>query len=77
MGFAVKIIPQNLGDISGYYAGKIDIYSKEDVAVPTHTDDISLAKIYKYRKGAENAVEKILKESTYVTKCEIEEIQSE
>lgn len=74
MGFAVKIIPQCSSDISGYYAGKIGYYSLEGVAVPKHTDDINLAKVYKFRKGAENAVTKILKESSYVTTCEIEEI---
>ena len=74
MGFTVKIIPQDHTDISGFYVGKIDYYSNENVAVPRHTDDINLAKVYKYRKGAENAVEKILKKSSYVTKCEIEEV---
>ncbi|MEK3975539.1 hypothetical protein [Psychrobacillus sp. FSL K6-1267] len=74
MGFAVKIFPHCSSDIGGYYAGKIDIYSVESVAVPRHTDDINLAKVYKYRKGAENAIAKILKESTYVTESEIEEV---
>ncbi|GKU81221.1 hypothetical protein [Niallia sp. NCCP-28] len=74
MGFAVKIIPQCTSDIDGYYAGKIDYYKNECVVVPRHTDDIALAKVYKYRKGAENAVTKILKESSYVTECEIEEV---
>jgi len=74
MGFAVKIVPQDTSDIEGYYVGKIDYYTLEDVAVPRHTDDITLAKVYKYRKGAENAVSKILKESSYVKECDIEEV---
>jgi len=74
MGFVVKIIPQSTSDISGYYAGKIDYYSDEAVAVPRHTSDITLAKVYKYRKGAENAVLKVLKESSYVKECDIEEV---
>jgi len=75
MSFVVKIIPVNSGDIEGYYAGRISIFSLDGVAVPTHTEDLRLAKIYKSRKRAENAVIKILKESTYVTKAEIVEIQ--
>jgi hypothetical protein len=39
----------------------------------TMSDDVNLAKVYKYRKNAENAVKKILNKSSYVKKCEIEE----
>lgn len=74
MPYVVKIIPMNSGDIEGYYAGRISIYSLDGVAVPTHTEDLKLAKKYKQRKRAENAVNKILEESSYVTNVEIVEI---
>ncbi|MCA1027011.1 hypothetical protein LCM23_12995 [Cytobacillus kochii] len=77
MGFVVKIIPQDHTDIEGFYAGNIVKYSNEGVTVPTHTDDLSLAKVYKRRKNAENALNKILKECTFVTECEVEEIISD
>ena len=74
MGYLVKILPVNPGDIYGYYVGKLDYYSNEDVCVPRHSENVGMAKVYKHRKNAENAIDKILKESTYVSKCEIEEI---
>lgn len=74
MGFVVKIIPQDHTDIRGYYAGRIEHYSSEEVAIPTHTEDLRLAKMYKHRKRAENAIEKILTESSFVSVCEIEEV---
>lgn len=73
MGFVVKIISQDISDIEGYYVGKLDYYSSENVVVPRHTNEINLAKAYKHRKNAENAIKKILKESSFVSKCDIEE----
>ncbi|MBG9689434.1 hypothetical protein ABD91_00635 [Lysinibacillus sphaericus] len=75
MPYVVKIIPMNSGDIEGYYTGRIPIFAVDGVAVPTYIEDLKLAKIYKQRKRAENAVNKILKESTYVTNVEIVEIK--
>lgn len=74
MGFVVKIIARDHTDISGYYAGKIDHYSSEEVSVPRHTDDLNLAKVYKHRKRAKNAIDKIISDSSFVTECEIEEV---
>lgn len=62
------------GGLAKYYAGRISHYSVEGIAVPTNTDSLELAKKYKYRTGAEKAIEKILKVSTYVKNCSIEEV---
>ncbi|MGG0667737.1 hypothetical protein ABE073_04325 [Lederbergia citrisecunda] len=72
MAFVVRLNNGSLENL--FYAGRISFYTVEGVAVPTNTDDLDLAKKYKYRSGAENAVKKILAESTYVTDCSIEEI---
>lgn len=75
MGFLIKIMPVNLDDIYGYYVGTLDYYSYGNVIVPRVTEDADSAKTYKYRKSAENAVNKILNESSYVSLCEIEEFE--
>lgn len=74
MGFVVKIIPKDHTDIRGYYLGKLHHYRDEEVIVPVHTEDLHLAKVYKHRKRAENAMNKILNESSFVSICEIEEV---
>lgn len=65
------------GGLNKYYAGRISIYSCEGVAVPSNTDDLERAKKYKYRTGAENAIKKILKESSYVSECSIKKFNQQ
>lgn len=62
--------------VCGYYAGKIDYYTNENVTVPRHTDDINLAKIYKYRKGAENAVAKIIKDQVLLVNVRLKKFNT-
>lgn len=75
MGFVIKVHALDHTDIEGFYTGEIKHYRDVEVAVPSVVDDkeSNHVKVYKRKKNAENAMNKILYESSFVRKCSVEE----